>query len=302
MHILSPIQADVKINKTDLNDHVKNLNTLLDIVEPNHPISFRPQIDYVDVLTFAPKLKKCQNCNKKKPNARIIDLTKNDMLQNNTIGHLAQLNNLIKTVNSSQECPPISPYSMAFLTSASPQGQNTSLDEFMEIVLPQNRSQRALAPLVTSLLPLAPHITSFMGKLLRPLIGDISNRPGVSSHKDALLQRFLTRALQGTSLANTQMEKALTSALQQRKYEVALSTLKSQEKPLDTASYLPKDVSQSTSSQMQTSTKEIFAQFTKVIDRLLKKRLLSLNHFSTSFFSALLEQLRLTLQKEHGIA
>ena len=53
IHTFSPIQADVKINKTDLNDHVKNLNTLLDIVEPNHPISFRPQIDYVDVLTFA---------------------------------------------------------------------------------------------------------------------------------------------------------------------------------------------------------------------------------------------------------
>ena len=264
----------------DVLDHLDILNKFIDTVDPHHPIqpiSLRPQLDYLDVPIIAPKL----------PKARIINLTKNNMMHNKSLGHLAKLNNLIKTVKPSHQTPPIPPNPKASLALASSEGQSRSLDHFMETVLPQStqiRPERALAPLVGSLVPvIAPHITSFMGKLLRPLIGDIANRPGVSTHKDALLQRFLPRALQGTSLANTQLEKALQSALQQQKYSVVLSTLKSQEQPLDTASYLPQDVPLSTLSEMQTSTRQIFGQFTRVIDRLLQKRLLSLNHFSTSF-------------------
>ena len=45
----------------------------------------------------------------------------------------------------------------------------------------------------------------------------------------------------------------------------------------------------------------MFYQFTRTIDKLLQKRLLSLNHFSSSFLSSVIEQLRLTLQTEHQV-
>ena len=50
---------------------------------------------------------------------------------------------------------------------------------------------------------------------------------------------------------------------------------------------------------MQRSTRQVLTQFTSTIDKLMQKRLLSLNPFSSSFLGSVIEQLRLTLQQEH---
>ena len=162
--------------------------------------------------------------------------------------------------------------------------------------------EKRLAPIVGALIPT---ITSFAGKLLRPLISDIAHRPGVSKYKDNLLQHFLPHALKGTPLADTQLEHALESALRQWKYSVALSTLKSQEKDLDTSNYLPEEATIFKSfkipehNAMHRITWQIHDQYTTSVDKLIQERLLSLNHISASFVSTVIEQLRLTLQSEH---
>ena len=46
-------------------------------------------------------------------------------------------------------------------------------------------------------------------------------------------------------------------------------------------------------------TKQMFYQFAWTLDKLMKKRLLSVSHFSSTFLSAVVEELRLTLQAEH---
>ena len=76
---------------------------------------------------------------------------------------------------------------------------------------------------------------------------------------------------------------------------------------MDPSSYLPSWDPESDSfvhqdlGIMQKNTRQMFYQFTRTIDKLLQKRLLSLNHFSSSFLSSVIEQLRITLQSEHQI-
>ena len=144
-----------------------------------------------------------------------------------------------------------------------------------------------------------------MGKLLRPLISEIAHRPGISKYKDNLLQKFVPHTLTGTPLAGSQLQKALENELKQQRYSVALNTLKGQERDLDTSSYLPKSEADSDSfvhqdsGIMQKATRKMFYQFTRTLDKLMQKRLLTISHFSSSFLSSVVEQLRLTLQAEH---
>ena len=202
---------------TDLNhleNHLNNLNDLLEAVDPHQPAkakSFRPVLPYLDVEEIVHKT----------PRAKIAPADGPNQI------------NLLLT----------SPAANHFRNTVKPQFNQSSRQsrDFSSFSLPQaNQANQTRTPrLATIIGALAPTITSFMGKLLRPLISDIAHRPGVSKYKDNLLQRFLPRALKGTQLADTQMERALESSLIQRKYSVALNTLKSQEKDLDTSSYLP---------------------------------------------------------------
>ena len=112
-----------------------------------------------------------------------------------------------------------------------------------------------------------------MGKLLRPL--------SLTLLMDLGCQNTRPRALKGTQLADTQLERALESSLRHRKHFVALNTLKSQENYLDTSSNVPQGDTSSDSfvhpdaPTMQKANRKVFYQFTRTINKLL---LLSLNH------------------------
>ena len=88
--------------------------------------------------------------------------------------------------------------------------------------------------------------------------------------------------------------------IKQRRYTVALSTLKSRELALGKKSYLPEGF-EPTLDGITLNKEFKFSQFTHVIDQLLQKRLLSLSHTSSSFMSAIVEQQRITLHKEHKV-
>ena len=66
--------------------------------------------------------------------------------------------------------------------------------------LTKNRAERmavgAVAPLITLI---GPHVSTFMSKLIGPLIKGVANHPNSDPYKDQLIQRFTNRAFQGTS-------------------------------------------------------------------------------------------------------
>ena len=150
----------------------------------------------------------------------------------------------------------------------------------------------APATLISLGTQLAPSISSFMGQLLRPLISSIAHRPDTSPYKNQLLQKFTSRALSGTRIQNTGVERAVEHSLQQHHYAIALNALKAHEVPLNTTRYFPQG-------SLGADPGSIFHQLNNNFDQLLQKRLLSLNHISSNFLSSIVEQSRITLQDEH---
>ena len=131
------------------------------------------------------------------------------------------------------------------------------------------RTKRQLAVLATALIPT---ITKFMGSLIEPLFSSISNRPGNSVHNQNLLQTFIPRALHGTELGGTDIQKHIQSAVKLNKYNVALTALRNRERPLDKSHFLPFKLSSYGDLSIM-ETKKLFLQLTTVIDNLFKKGL-----------------------------
>ena len=145
----------------------------------------------------------------------------------------------------------------------------------------------ALIPLVTQL---APGISSFMSKLLHPLITSIAHRPDSSPYKAQLLQKFTSRALTGTKIENTGVERAIEHSIQQKQYEIALNALKSHEIPLNLHKYYPED-------GLGNDKHSVFRHMTVMIDQVLQNKLLALNHVNSNFLSSVVEQSQIHYRK-----
>ena len=164
----------------------------------------------------------------------------------------------------------------------------------IDLEVDKSRNPRlAPAPLIPLVTQLAPGISSFMNKLLSPIITSIAHRPDSSPYKAQLLQRFTHRALTGTQIENTGVQKAIEHSIQQKQYEIALSALKSHETKLDTNQYFP------VHGLGIFNHLSIFNQMTGAFDKMLQTRLLSLNHVNSNFLSSVIEQSQIALQKEY---
>ena len=172
-------------------------------------------------------------------------------------------------------------------------------DQVVEVRMQRNRRLSPVLGIV------APVISEFMGSLIRPLISSISNHPGNSRYKQKLLSRFTHRVLANTPLANSNLERAVDSQLNQNQFNVALQTIRSQEAPLSSDNYLPENfpdhlpLGKTISPQLNEAARIMFVQLTTAIDNLLKKRIRSATQLSTSFSSTVIEQLRLRIQDDH---
>ena len=73
----------------------------------------------------------------------------------------------------------------------------------------------ALLPIVAAL---APGISTFMNRLIAPLIQGVAQRPSTSTYKDELTQKFTSRALQGTRFQDTKALEAFEHNIAQKQY------------------------------------------------------------------------------------
>ena len=131
------------------------------------------------------------------------------------------------------------------------------------------------------------------------MVRSLAYRSGTSKYKSNLLCKFTHRALSNTNLADSEVENAVSQQLDQHKYGMALRMLESQETPLSNENYVPNTFKEKFSSvktaspQMIKATRAIFNQLTHAIDNVLQDQLVTTNHLSTSFTSAVVEELRL---------
>ena len=164
------------------------------------------------------------------------------------------------------------------------------------VAIEPDRGPRAL-PLIAVLSRLAvPGITRFMGNLIRPLVSSIARRPtknlAMGNQKDAILAKFLRGSLAGTNLDHSISQKQIDIALAQKRYQVILDTLVERQQALPATAYIPAGFAPN---QKNYSQQFKFQHFTKVIDKLLQNRLLSLSKASSSFVSSLIMNERATL-------
>ena len=135
-----------------------------------------------------------------------------------------------------------------------PQNEN---DQVVEVRTQRNRRLSPVLGIV------APVISEFMGSLIRPLISSISNHPGNSRYKQELLSKFTHHVLANTPLANSNLEKAVESQLNQNQFNVALQTIRSQEAPLISDNYLPENFPDNLPIRQQTNKKHFIGSLIK---------------------------------------
>ena len=116
------------------------------------------------------------------------------------------------------------------------------------------------------------------------------------------MKKFAHRALSNTDLADSEVERAVSQQLTQHKYGVVLCTLEAQESELSNENYIPDTFKQSLSSlktaspQMVQATRSIFNQLTHTFDNVLQDWLITVSHLSTSFISAVIEEMHLEME------
>ena len=105
-----------------------------------------------------------------------------------------------------------------------------------------NREARALQllPAIGAATSLTPHISTFFNRLLVPLVKNLGlHRPNTKENKNLLIT-FLKSALKNTKLHNTAFEKAILQNIDSNNFNVALSTLSSNQQQLPADRYWPK--------------------------------------------------------------
>jgi hypothetical protein len=145
------------------------------------------------------------------------------------------------------------------------------------------REERALPISITHL---TPHITKFMGSLIKPLVNSLANRATPSRLADTILQKFVGRALATTTLAKTETADSIARHLKDSQYSKALGTLQTRELPLNTTKMVPNDVD----------------HVIRAVDKVFVTRLKTLSQVEMTFISTILEQFRVVVQRDHTIA
>ena len=186
--------------------------------------------------------------------------------------------------------PDLAPWIIALGTSYLPLVESNQTESDLKV-----RNTR-LAPGILAIgTQLAPHISGFMSSLIRPLISSIAHRPNADGYKTELLQKFIRRAVAGTRLKDTGIERALEHSIKQKEYEVTLNALKSHEVKLDPYKYY--NTPQTMRAKVDKNS--VFYQMTTMFDDVLKTRLLSLNHVNSNFSGTTIEQAKIALLDGH---
>ena len=142
----------------------------------------------------------------------------------------------------------------------------------------------------------APHIGAFLASLITPLIGSVANRPATSpravNSKHEILDLFMSRALSNTQLANTDTSEYLSQALKNKKYSVVMNALKNKARPLHLKHFQP-------GGEINGPLLVNFKELTIAMDELNQKRLQALSTTFSAYISAILQNMRISLQNEH---
>ena len=98
---------------------------------------------------------------------------------------------------------------------------------------PKERPERmagALIPLATAL---GPPISTFVTKLISPLIKGVAQGNSDSEYKNELIKKFASRTFSGTRFQDSEAKRAFDSNIENKQYTVALSNLRSNQQPMD---------------------------------------------------------------------
>ena len=131
-----------------------------------------------------------------------------------------------------------------------------------------------------------------MNKLIAPLIQGVAHRPSTSPYKDELIQKFTSRALQGTRFQDTKALKAFEHSIAHKQYGVAINNLRSHEIPLNIDQYFPEN-------GLGRVKNSVFYHMSRAFDSMLQQRLVELNQVQSRFLSSVVEQSRISLERQN---
>ena len=97
----------------------------------------------------------------------------------------------------------------------------------------------ALVPLIGAL---APGVSTFMSRLITPLIKGVAQRPNSDSYKDDLIKSFTSRTFEGTPFQNSKAQEAFDNNIQEKQYSIAISNMRAHQVPLNIDQYYPEMV------------------------------------------------------------
>ena len=141
-----------------------------------------------------------------------------------------------------------------------------------------------------------PHVTKFLGALVKPLIKSMANRNGTSRFRDNVLKRFFIKAIASSPLSQTETADNIASHLKARGYETAIETLSAHEETLPVTDLI--HITPWVPTESEWVQEDILKYLLQTFDASVKHRLMATSQVSNSFLSTYLEQVRYNIQSD----